>query len=63
MTMLPTMGDAIKEKISPPVSVCLLDARRVVQVVRLHAAEWTLDPSRIGVGGGSQGALPALYVG
>jgi acetyl esterase/lipase len=58
-----TMGDAIKDKVSPPVSVCLLDARRAVQFVRLHAAEWNLDPSRIAVGGGSQGALPALYVG
>jgi acetyl esterase/lipase len=58
-----TMGDAIKEKISPPVSVCLLDARRAVQFVRLHAAEWNLDPNRIAVAGGSQGALPALYVG
>ena len=52
-----------KNKISPPVSVCLLDARRAVQFVRLHAAEWNLDPNRIAVGGGSQGALPALYVG
>ena len=57
------MDVAIKEKISPPVSVCLLDARRAVQFVRLHAAEWNLDPQRIAVGGGSQGALPALYVG
>jgi hypothetical protein len=58
-----TMGDAIQDKISPPISVCLLDARRAVQFVRLHAAEWNLDPNRIAVGGGSQGALPALYVG
>ena len=58
-----TMGDAIKDNISPPVSVCLLNARRAVQFVRLHASEWSLDPTRIAVGGGSQGALPALYVG
>lgn len=57
------MGDAIEEKISPPVSVCLLDARRAVQFVRLNAAKWNLDPNRIGIGGGSQGALPALFVG
>jgi hypothetical protein len=57
------LADAIKEHISPPVSVCLLDARRAVQFVRLHAAEWHLDPDRIAVAGGSQGALPALYVG
>ena len=48
------MGDAIEEKISPPVSVCLLDARRAVQFIRLNAKKWNLDPDRIGVGGGSQ---------
>jgi hypothetical protein len=32
------MENAIKEKISPPISVCLLDARHAVQFVRLHAA-------------------------
>lgn len=57
------MQDAIDAKLSPPVSVCLLDACRAVQFVRLHAAEWNIDPERIAVGGGSQGALPALYVG
>ena len=57
------MQDAVQDKIQPPISVCLLDARRAVQFVRLHAAEWNLDPARIALGGGSQGALPALYVG
>jgi acetyl esterase/lipase len=57
------MQDAIDAKTFPPVSVCLLDACRAVQFVRMHAKEWNLEPSRIAVGGGSQGALPALYVG
>jgi len=57
------MSDGIAQKLSPPVSACLLDARRAVQFVRLHAAEWNLDPQRIAVAGGSQGTLPALYVG
>lgn len=57
------MQDAIDAQIKPPVSVCLLDGRRAVQFVRQHAAEWNLDPNRIAVGGGSQGALAALYVG
>jgi hypothetical protein len=57
------MKDAQADKIEPPVSVCLLDARRAVQFVRMHAAEWNLDPQRIAVAGGSQGTLPALYVG
>jgi len=56
------MQDASKDKISPPISVVLLDARRAVQFVRLHAAEWNLDPRRIAVAGGSQAAIPALYV-
>ena len=57
------MQEGVDEKAPAPVSVCLLDAVRAVQFVRLHAAEWKLDPDRIAVGGGSQGALPALYVG
>jgi acetyl esterase/lipase len=57
------MGEAKAEKVHPPVAVCLLDARRALQYLRLHAAEWNLDPQRIAVAGGSQGALPALYLG
>ena len=57
-----SMGDAIRDKVTPPISYVLLDARRAVQFVRLHAAEWNIDPDRIALGGGSQGTLPALYV-
>ena len=56
------MKDAQADKIDPPISMCLLDAQRALQYVRLHAAKWKLDPERIAVGGSSQGALPALYV-
>ena len=56
------MNDGLADGIHPPVSVCLLDARRALQYVRLHAARWKLDPDRIAVAGSSQGALPALYV-
>jgi hypothetical protein len=56
------MQDATKEKINPPISVVLLDARRAVQFVRAHAAEWNLDPQRIAVSGGSQAGIPSLYV-
>ena len=56
------MNDGIAAGLRPPVSACLLDARRALQYVRLHAAEWKLDPDRIAVAGSSQGALPALYV-
>ncbi len=58
-----TLTDGMKEKAQPPVSYVMNDACRAVQFVRLNAAKWKLDPGRIGVGGGSQGALPALYVG
>ncbi|HZZ77107.1 MAG TPA: hypothetical protein VFE62_01230 [Gemmataceae bacterium] len=57
-----TMTDAVDEKVQPPISYVANDACRVVQLVRLHAAKWKLNPDRIAVGGGSQGALPALYV-
>lgn len=52
----PANGDA-------PISIVMNDACRAVQFVRLNAAKWNLDPRRIAVGGGSQGSLPALYVG
>lgn len=58
-----TLNDGVQEKANPPVSYVMNDACRAVQFVRLHAAKWHLDPQRIAVGGGSQGTLPALYVG
>ena len=58
-----TMTDATQDKVSDPISYVLEDAVRAVQFVRLNAAKWNLDPNRIALGGGSQGALPALYVG
>jgi acetyl esterase/lipase len=60
---LRTMKDAQRDQVSPPIAYIMQDATRAVQYVRLHAAEWHLDPRRIAVGGGSQGTLPALYVG
>ncbi len=58
-----TLTDGMKEQANPPVAYVMKDALRAVQFLRLHAAKWGLDPERIAVGGGSQGALPALYVG
>ena len=60
---LRTLTDGTAEKADPPVSYVMDDACRAVQFVRLNAAKWNLDPQRIAVGGGSQGTLPALYVG
>ncbi len=58
-----TMEDATAAKEKEPISYVQSDAVRVVQFVRHHAAKWNLDPQRIAVGGGSQGAQPALFVG
>jgi acetyl esterase/lipase len=57
-----TMTDAVQDKVTPPIAYVAKDACRAVQFVRQNAARWKLDPDRIAVGGGSQGALPALYV-
>ncbi|MBS0206075.1 MAG: hypothetical protein JSS49_24545 [Planctomycetes bacterium] len=58
-----TMSEAVEHKEPIPVSYVLDDACRAVQFVRLNATKWNLNPDRIAVGGGSQGALPALYLG
>lgn len=58
-----TMEDAIADKASAPVSYVMTDALRAVQFIRMNAGKWNLDPQRIAVGGGSQGSLPALFVG
>ena len=58
-----TMEDATAAKEPEPASYVQGDAARVVQFVRHNAAKWNLDPKHIAVGGGSQGAQPALFVG
>lgn len=60
---LRTMTDAVEDKVAEPVSYVMEDAARSVQFLRAHAVKYNLDPARIAVGGGSQGALPALYLG
>jgi acetyl esterase/lipase len=58
-----TLSDGMTDHQKEPVAYLMDDACRAVQFVRAHAKEWNLNPDRIAVGGGSQGALPALYVG
>ena len=41
-------------------AIALLDAKRAVRTVRHHAAEWNLDPHKIGVAGYSAGANLAM---
>jgi acetyl esterase/lipase len=57
-----TMTDATEAKEPEPISFVMTDACRAVQFVRMNATKWKLDPDRIAVGGGSQGAQPALFV-
>jgi acetyl esterase/lipase len=58
-----TMEDATADKVKEPISYVLEDALSAVKFVRENAAKYKLDPKRIALGGGSQGALPALYIG
>jgi len=58
-----TMEDATAAHEKEPISYVQSDAIRVVQFIRHNAAKWNLDPKHIAVGGGSQGAQPALFAG
>jgi endo-1,4-beta-xylanase len=42
--------------------IALLDAQRAVRLVRHHAAEWGIDPARLGVAGYSAGANLAMML-
>ncbi|MEY4940649.1 MAG: hypothetical protein RIQ93_2384 [Verrucomicrobiota bacterium] len=50
----------LKYRTRPPSTAvevdALADAKRAVRLVRLHAAEWAVNPARIGMVGGSAGA-------
>lgn len=48
--------------VEPPVAWPMADAARALQFVRSKAAEWNLDPRRIGASGGSAGACSSLYL-
>ena len=58
-----TLEDGVADKVNPPIAYPMDDACRAVQFLRLNAAKYRIDPARIAVAGGSQGTLPALYVG
>jgi acetyl esterase/lipase len=48
--------------IRPPVKWPLEDAARAVQFLRSKAAEWNIDPARVGATGGSAGACSSLWL-
>lgn len=56
---------AINYRLSPEVHfpAHYLDCARAIQFARLHAAEWNIDPQRIGATGGSAGAGTSLWLG
>ncbi len=51
----PYWDEATKSHIIPKAPIALEDAQRTVGLVRYHAAEWHIDPHRIGVLGFSAG--------
>jgi len=53
---------AIVAGVKPPVEWPLHDAARALQFVRSKAAEWNVDPVRIGATGGSAGACSSLWL-
>ena len=55
------VADANDAGIRPPVKACLDDAVAAVRFVQAHAAEWNVDPARVGLTGGSAGACSSLY--
>jgi acetyl esterase/lipase len=57
------IADAEKQGVFPPVLAPLNDAKRALQFVRYHAAEWNLDPKRVVVFGASAGAFSSLWLG
>ena len=56
------VSQAVGEGMTPPVKAPLHDAARALQFVRGKAAEWNLDPERIGATGGSAGACSSLWL-
>jgi acetyl esterase/lipase len=45
----------LKREVNPTTQMALEDAQRALGLVRLHAAEWSIDPHKIGVLGFSAG--------
>jgi acetyl esterase/lipase len=56
------IGQAMEQKVEPPVKACLHDAARALQTIRSKAQEWNLDSRRVGATGGSAGACTSLWL-
>ena len=55
------LGDGRLEGLNPPVQAPLADAVAAIRCIQAHAKEWNIDPTRIGLTGGSAGACSSLY--
>lgn len=53
--------DANDAGIKPPVKASLDDAVAAIRLVQSKAKEWNIDPTRVGLTGGSAGACSSLY--
>ena len=56
------IDQCMEQDVEPPVKGCLLDAARALQTLRARAAEWNIDPARIGATGVSAGACTSLWL-
>lgn len=56
------IAQAMEQQIEPPVKACVLDAARALQTLRSKAAEWNIDPARVGATGSSAGACTSLWL-
>lgn len=45
-----------------PLPAAFLDAKRALQFIRTRSADWNIDPSKIGVFGGSAGAQMSMWL-
>lgn len=55
--------EATQAGIFPPIMGPFDDAKRALQFIRNHAKEYDLDPTRVGLTGGSAGACTSLWLG
>lgn len=56
------IDQCMEQGVDPPVQGCLHDAARALQTLRSRAAEWNIDPARVGASGGSAGGCTSLWL-
>lgn len=53
---------AMDQRVDPPIKAPMHDVARAIQTLRANAAQWNLDPQRIGLTGSSAGACTSLWL-